>query len=76
MFGFFFTEREKVTNLAEAQQSDIKRFRHFFHKMLELGVYLPPSIYEACFISRQHDNGITDEILSKIEQVFRVISKA
>ena len=43
-----------VTNLKEAKQSDLDRFRHFFQGMLAAGVYLPPSQFEAFFISRAH----------------------
>jgi glutamate-1-semialdehyde 2,1-aminomutase len=57
MFGLFFTEAEQVVNFAEAGQCDIEAFKTFYHGMLDRGVYLAPSAYEAGFISSAH----TDE---------------
>jgi glutamate-1-semialdehyde 2,1-aminomutase len=54
MFGLFFTEREKVTDFAGATACDPKRFRAFFHAMLDNGVYLAPSAFEAGFVSAAH----------------------
>ena len=53
MFGFFFN-RGPVNDFAAAQQSDAARFRAFFAAMLEEGVYLAPSPYEAGFVSLAH----------------------
>jgi glutamate-1-semialdehyde 2,1-aminomutase len=53
MLTLFFTPG-LVRNLAEAQESDLDRFRRFFAGMLEAGVYLPPSQFEAWFISLAH----------------------
>ncbi|MBE9548544.1 MAG: glutamate-1-semialdehyde 2,1-aminomutase, partial [Proteobacteria bacterium] len=52
MFGLFFTELAEVTNFDQATSCDIERFKHFFHGMLERGVYLAPSAYEAGFMSQ------------------------
>ena len=49
MFGFFFTEAKSVSCFAEVQQCDIERFKKFFHLMLEEGIYLAPSAFEASF---------------------------
>jgi len=57
MFGLFFTGAPRVVNFAEAGQCDVNAFRKFFHLMLERGVYLAPSAYEAGFVSSAH----TDE---------------
>ncbi|TDO98336.1 glutamate-1-semialdehyde 2,1-aminomutase [Marinomonas balearica] len=54
MFGLFFTDAEKVTSFAQVQQCDVERFKKFFHYMLEEGVYLAPSAYEAGFMSASH----------------------
>mgnify|MGYP002064193528 CR=1 FL=1 len=54
MFGLFFTDAPKVVNFAEVEQCDIEAFRKFFHLMLERGVYLAPSAYEAGFVSSAH----------------------
>ena len=57
MFGLFFTDARRVVNFAEAGRCDVDAFRKFFHLMLERGVYLAPSAYEAGFVSSAH----TDE---------------
>ena len=70
MFGFFFTEAERVTGFAEVQQCDLERFRHFFHGMLDRGVYLAPSAFEAGFLSITHDEGVIDETLAAMDATF------
>jgi glutamate-1-semialdehyde 2,1-aminomutase len=54
MFGLFFTEQEKVTDYAGATGCDQARFKVFFHAMLDRGVYLAPSAFEAGFVSAAH----------------------
>ena len=54
MFGLFFTSAKKVINFAEAGNCDVAAFRAFFHLMLERGVYLAPSAFEAGFVSSAH----------------------
>ena len=53
MLTLFFTEG-RCSNLIEAKKSDLTQFREFFQGMLEAGVFLPPSQFEAMFISRAH----------------------
>lgn len=53
MFGFFF-HPGPVDSFGQAQQSDAAAFRRFFSAMLEEGVYLAPSPYEAGFVSLAH----------------------
>jgi glutamate-1-semialdehyde 2,1-aminomutase len=53
MFCGYFTG-EPVWNLADAMKSDRERFKRFFHGMLEAGVYLAPSQFEAGFLSTAH----------------------
>jgi glutamate-1-semialdehyde 2,1-aminomutase len=62
MFSIFFTDRP-VRSFADAQTQDVGAFRAFFHAMLDRGVYLPPSAYEAWFVS----TAIDDEGLSVLE---------
>ncbi|MGD2006358.1 MAG: glutamate-1-semialdehyde 2,1-aminomutase [Pseudomonadales bacterium] len=64
MFGFFFSELDKVTSFAEATACDADRFNQFFHSMLDQGVYLAPSLYEAGFISAVHSEADLDQTLS------------
>ncbi|BAU50401.1 glutamate-1-semialdehyde 2,1-aminomutase [Sulfurifustis variabilis] len=56
MFGFFFTAEPAVTRFAQVTACDIDRFRRFFHAMLDEGVYLAPSAYEAGFVSAAHSD--------------------
>jgi len=54
MFGLFFTEESNVTNFEQASNCNLERFKSFYHLMLNEGVYLAPSAYEAGFISSKH----------------------
>ena len=53
MFCVYFTDNP-VHNIAEALQSDSERFKKYFHGMLEAGIYLAPSQFEAGFLSAAH----------------------
>jgi glutamate-1-semialdehyde 2,1-aminomutase len=53
MFGFFF-HPGPVRDFGDARKANAERFRRFFHAMLDQGVYLPPSPFEACFVSLAH----------------------
>jgi len=62
MFGFFFTSDENpITTFKQVMACDKDKFNRFFHLMLEHGVYLAPSAFEAGFLSMAH----TDEIIEK-----------
>lgn len=50
MFTIFFT-KDKVRDYKTATQSDVKKYAKFFHKLLEAGIYFPPSQFEVCFVS-------------------------
>ena len=54
MFGLFFSDADAIRSLAQVMASDQDRFRRFFHGMLEEGVYLAPSAFEAGFMSAAH----------------------
>ncbi|MGP3936115.1 glutamate-1-semialdehyde 2,1-aminomutase [Nonomuraea sp. KM88] len=71
LFSIFFTESE-VTNFEEARTQDTAAFTAFFHAMLEQGVYLPPSAYEAWFLSASHD----DEALNRVADALPAAAKA
>ena len=63
MFGFFFTEDEKVTQYPQVIGANVERFNKFFHLMLNEGVYLAPASFEAGFMSSAHtDDDIADTI--------------
>jgi glutamate-1-semialdehyde 2,1-aminomutase len=71
MFSIFFTDIE-VSNYLDAQTQDVAAFRAFFHAMLANGVYLPPSPYEAWFVS----TAIDDEALDRIAAAADVAAAA
>ncbi|QWC97107.1 glutamate-1-semialdehyde 2,1-aminomutase [Polynucleobacter paneuropaeus] len=74
MFGFYFTSAVP-TSFAEVTQSNIEAFKHFFHAMLDEGVYLAPSAYEAGFTSITHDNAVVDQIVKAAQKSFQKIQK-
>lgn len=66
MLGLFFCEGP-VTDAASAQKTDVEFFRNFFHEMLREGVYLPPSPFEAIFISNAMDQDMIDRTITAAE---------
>ncbi len=70
MFGLFFTEQDRIDNYYQVSQCNLDRFRLFFHGMLEEGIYLAPSAYEACFVSAAHGQDEIKRTLIAAEQVF------
>jgi glutamate-1-semialdehyde 2,1-aminomutase len=71
MFGLFFTEAEQVTSFAQAMQCDQNLFKRFFHAMLEQGVYLAPSAFEAGFVSAAHTDEDLNQTLDTAEAIFK-----
>ena len=63
MVGFFFTDGP-VVDLTSAKRSDTARYARFFHAMLDRGVYLAPSQFEAGFLSLAHDDAAIDRSLA------------
>jgi glutamate-1-semialdehyde 2,1-aminomutase len=64
MWGFFFAE-EPVLDFAAAKRSDVALFRRFFHEMLNRGVFLAPSAFEASFLSTAHTNEDVDVTIER-----------
>ncbi|WP_019675986.1 glutamate-1-semialdehyde 2,1-aminomutase [Arsukibacterium perlucidum] len=56
MFGFFFSNEARVSNYQQATQCDADAFKRFFHLMLQQGIYLAPSAFEAGFLSLAHSD--------------------
>lgn len=73
MFGLFFTEEEKITRFSQVVTCNQKHFNQFFHSMLDLGVYLAPSPYEAGFISAAHTEGEIQKTIDAAEMSFKLI---
>lgn len=69
MFGFFFTELDRVTQYQQVMDCNIERFNQFFHGMLDNGVYLAPASYEAGFVSAAHSSDIIDATLEAARTV-------
>ncbi|SEC32031.1 glutamate-1-semialdehyde 2,1-aminomutase [Nocardioides exalbidus] len=65
MFSVFFRDGA-VHDFAEASQQDTAAYAEFFHSMLNQGVYLPPSAYEAWFVSAGHDDRAIATILAAL----------
>ena len=63
LFSVFFTA-DAVVDYATARKQDVRRFAAFFHAMLDNGVHLPPSAYEAWFVGAAHDDTVVDRIAS------------
>ncbi len=73
MFGLFFTDAERVSDFAGVSACDLARFQAFFHAMLERGVYLAPSAFEAGFVSSAHDEAAIQATLDAAEQAFATL---
>ena len=71
MFGFFFTEDEKITRFSQVSQCNLERFQKFYHLMLAQGVYLAPSAFEAGFVSAAHDDNALNSTLDAAETCFK-----
>ena len=74
MFGLFFTEADTVSSFADVMACDTVRFGRFFHGMLEEGIYLAPSAFEAGFISAAHGNSEIDRTLESARQVLKALN--
>ena len=71
MFGFFFTTAESVNSYQQATECDLERFKKFFHLMLEEGVYLAPSAFEAGFVSSMHTDSDIADTITAAAKVFK-----
>ncbi|MBT8098516.1 MAG: glutamate-1-semialdehyde 2,1-aminomutase [Gammaproteobacteria bacterium] len=72
MFGFVFTDDAPVRRFEQVATADIERFRKFFHGMLEAGIYLAPSAFEAGFVSAAHGD---EEISRTLDAARTVLAK-
>jgi glutamate-1-semialdehyde 2,1-aminomutase len=74
MIGMFFSEKP-VTNFTEAKESNTERFKRFFHEMLNRGVYLAPSPFEAGFLSTCHTKDVIDKALEAADESLATLAK-
>ncbi|MCS6944951.1 MAG: glutamate-1-semialdehyde 2,1-aminomutase [Sutterellaceae bacterium] len=75
MFGVYFAP-QVPTNYAQVLATDKARFNAFFHAMLERGVYLAPSAYEAGFVSAAHDDGVIEATLAAAQEAFAALARS
>jgi len=72
MFGLYFGERVPGS-YAEIMTCNKEKFNAFFHAMLDLGVYLAPSAFEAGFVSAAHDDGVIDATVEAARKAFAAV---
>jgi glutamate-1-semialdehyde 2,1-aminomutase len=72
MFGFYFAN-QVPTSYEAVTKTDIEAFKKFFHLMLDEGVYLAPSAYEAGFTSIAHDNEVVGAIIAAADKSFQTL---
>lgn len=74
MFGFVFTEEGPVRSFSQVAAADVERFKRFFHGMLDRGIYLAPSAFEAGFVSAAHGDEEIGQTLEAAKSVFESLS--
>ncbi len=75
MFGLFFTEDKKVTSFNEVMACNTEHFKQFFHSMLDQGVFIAPSAFEAGFTSAAHTDADVAATVTAAENAFTSIAK-
>jgi glutamate-1-semialdehyde 2,1-aminomutase len=75
MFGIYFAS-SPPGSYAEVMRADKERFNRFFHRMLDGGVYLAPSAFEAGFVSMAHSKDVIEATLAVARDAFRTIAAA
>jgi glutamate-1-semialdehyde 2,1-aminomutase len=74
MFGLFFSADAPVMSYRQVMACDVSRFRRFFHSMLDAGVYLAPSAFEAGFVSAAHGDAEIDATVDAARRAFESIA--
>ncbi len=70
MFGLFFTDKAAVRSFDDVMACDVERFKRFFHAMLDAGVYLAPSAFEAGFVSIAHGEEEIEKTIAAARHAF------
>ena len=73
MFGLYFSAADDIVTFDDVMASDVNRFKRFFHLMLDAGVYLAPSAFEAGFTSIAHGDAELALTLDAAEKAFAVM---
>jgi glutamate-1-semialdehyde 2,1-aminomutase len=77
MFSVFLgLEGDSVHDFATASRQDTVAYKAFFHAMLDRGVYLPPSAYEAWFLSSAHDDRALQQVLDALPAAAEAAGRA
>ena len=71
MFGLFFSDEDKIENFEQVSGCNIDAFNSFFHSMLDAGINLAPSAYEAGFLSSAHTEQDINDTLDAATQAFK-----
>lgn len=72
MFGLFFSGEKQIVNFEQSGAVDVEMFKRFFHAMLDKGVYLAPSAYEAGFVSSAHSEEHIEATISAAREALRL----
>ena len=72
MFGLYFSKIKEIVNFEQSGTVDVEMFKRFFHAMLDKGVYLAPSAYEAGFISSAHSEEHISATINAAKEAFRM----
>jgi glutamate-1-semialdehyde 2,1-aminomutase len=75
MFSIFFSE-ERITSYDAVARSDVARFNQFFHAMLDEGIYLAPSAFEAAFVSAAHDSDIVAQTIAAADRALAQLARS
>jgi glutamate-1-semialdehyde 2,1-aminomutase len=75
MFSVFFTSTATVARYEDVAASDVERFNRFFHAMLERGIYLAPSAFEAGFLSAAHGEAEIEATLAAADAAFAEVTR-
>ena len=75
MFGIFFSKQDSITRFDQVMGCNVKQFQAFFHHMLDNGVYLAPSAYEAGFVSAAHGDNEIQLTLDAAQAAFSLLKK-
>ncbi|MEI7949308.1 MAG: glutamate-1-semialdehyde 2,1-aminomutase [Gammaproteobacteria bacterium] len=75
MFGCYFNKSPVISTFAQVMQSDVERFKRYFHLMLDQGIYLAPSAFEAGFVSSAHGANEIKLTLEAAEKCFAALKQ-
>jgi glutamate-1-semialdehyde 2,1-aminomutase len=74
MFGIFFTDAPQVSTFAQVSACNVERFKQFFHGMLNEGIYLAPSAFEAGFVSSAHTQADIEQTIAAAQRVLQKLT--